>query len=94
MTINEPISPGARLDGGAVLKNVMELFVGPLEHNIPPDEGLLFYAGGRMYMNLSNLLWLASPLLMAWLPHVRGLHPAVAHALERLPVTVNVREVV
>jgi rifampicin phosphotransferase len=26
-----------------------------------PDKGLIFFAGGRMYMNLSNMMWLASP---------------------------------
>jgi AraC-like DNA-binding protein len=33
-------------------------------------------------------------LLAAWLPRVHGLHPAVAHALERFAMTSDVREVV
>ena len=65
MTINEPISPMGLDWMEELYSNVINLFVGPLEHNVAPEEGLMFYAGGRMYMNLSNVMWLASPKKLA-----------------------------
>jgi AraC-like DNA-binding protein len=44
--------------------------------------------------SLERQLDIFESLLVARLPRLRGLHPAVAHALERFPTTADVREVV
>ncbi len=62
MTTNAPISP-MEFDWGAhFLGSVMRDSFG-IEPT--PEDGLVFYAGNRLYMNLSNLFWLSSPARMA-----------------------------
>ena len=64
-TINEPISPMglAWMEEGVV--NMVELFIGRLDLDLTFEEGLWFFAGSRMYQNLSNAMWLAGPKKMA-----------------------------
>ena len=61
MTINAPISPMER--------DWQEDFVGSFLEKfgieLTPEKGLVFFAGGRMYMNLSNMMWLGSPKKMS-----------------------------
>ncbi len=63
LTINKPVSPMG-LDG------MQDLVSGFLEwsfgiHDSTPEQGPVFLTGGRMYMNLSNMMWLASPGAMS-----------------------------
>jgi pyruvate,water dikinase len=44
---------------------LLESWIGPIDHDPALDETLLFFAGGRMYMNMSNILWLSSPKKLA-----------------------------
>ena len=64
-TINAPISPMglAWMEEGVV--SMVELFIGRLDLDLTFEEGLWFFAGSRMYQNLSNAMWLASPKKMA-----------------------------
>jgi len=65
LTINEPISP-LGLDAMEVLfTSVLESRLGPLPGGLDPRRSPFFFAGGRMYANLSQLLWLSSPKSMA-----------------------------
>ena len=61
MTINEPISPMGLDWIEEIFSSIIESLVGPLKHDATPEKSLSFFAGGRMYGNLSNVLWLASP---------------------------------
>jgi pyruvate,water dikinase len=58
MTTNVPFSPMEQEGMEGFLGSFLEEFLGI---DITPEKGLVFFAGGRMYMNLSNLMWLASP---------------------------------
>ena len=62
MTINEPISPMVLDWMEDLLSSFLEDFFGI---DVTPEKGLVFIAGGRMYMNLSNMMWLASPKKMS-----------------------------
>ncbi len=58
LTINAPISPMGLDWMEDLISPVLEELVGT---DVTPEEGLAFAAGGRFYMNLSNMMWLASP---------------------------------
>ena len=58
LTINAPISPMGLDWMEGLISSVLEELVGT---DVIPEEGLFFNAGGRFYMNLSNMMWLASP---------------------------------
>jgi pyruvate,water dikinase len=65
MTINAPISPMGldwMADG---VRSIFEHYVGKTRQTLSMDESFWFFAGGRMYQNLSNMMWLASPQRMA-----------------------------
>ena len=62
MTTNAPMSPMESDWGEAFVSSFLEAFCGI---DSTPENGLVFFAGGRMYMNLSNMMWLASPKKMA-----------------------------
>ena len=57
MTLNAPISPM----GLSWMEDFMTSLFEKIQLNASPMEGLVFAAGGRMYMNLSNVMWLANP---------------------------------
>ncbi|MCH8961840.1 MAG: hypothetical protein IH820_11110, partial [Bacteroidetes bacterium] len=63
-TINAPISPMGLdwMEEGVM--SMVETFVGPVQLDLTFEEGLWFFAGSRMYQNLSNAMWLASPQKM------------------------------
>ena len=62
MTINEPISPMVLDWMEDLLSSFLEDF---FKIELTPEKGLIFIAGGRMYMNFSNMMWLASPKKMS-----------------------------
>ena len=45
--------------------SILESWVGPLKRDVSPKQALFFFAGGRMYINYSNILWFASPAMLA-----------------------------
>ena len=57
MTLNAPISPM----GLSWMEDFMISLFERIQLNAGPMEGLVFAAGGRMYMNLSNVMWFANP---------------------------------
>jgi len=54
MTTNSPISPM----GLSWVEEFYSSILGTFGIDVTLDKGLVFFAGGRMYMNLSNLMWL------------------------------------
>ena len=62
LTINAPISPMGLDWMQGLISPVLEELVGT---DVIPEEGLFFNAGGRFYMNLSNMMWVASPKAMS-----------------------------
>ncbi len=65
LTINAPISPMGLAWMEEAVVSLAETFVGTLNLDLAFEEGLWFFAGGRMYQNLSNVMWLASPQKLA-----------------------------
>ena len=65
MTINAPISPMGLDWMEDTFSSIIERFLGQVQLDLPPREGLWFVTGGRMYMNFSNMMWLASPKTMS-----------------------------
>ena len=61
MTINAPISPMGLDWMEESLYSFIERFVGPVQLDVDAEEGLLYFAGGRMYMDLSNMMWVSTP---------------------------------
>ena len=62
LTINKPISPMGLDWMEDLISPVLEDLVGT---DVNPEKGPVFFAGGRMYMNFSNMMWLASPKKMS-----------------------------
>ena len=62
MTTNVPFSPMVLDWGEDLLSSFLKKFFGI---DVTPEKGLVFFAGGRMYMNFSNMMWLASPKKMS-----------------------------
>lgn len=65
LTINRPISP---LGLDAVERSfaaILESWVGHMEPAAGTEEALHLFAGGRMYLNLSSLMWFSPPAMMA-----------------------------
>ncbi len=62
MTINKPISPMG-LDW---MEDMVSGFLaGSVGIDVNPEKGLVFFAGSRMYINFSNMMWLAIPKKMS-----------------------------
>ena len=61
MTLNAPISPM----GLSWMEDFLIPFFEKIPLNAGPMNGLLFAAGGRMYMNLSNVMWLVNPKVLS-----------------------------
>jgi pyruvate,water dikinase len=57
MTMNAPLSPMELDWGKEYLFSFLEEFFGI---ELTPEKGLVLFAGGRMYINFSNMMWLAS----------------------------------
>ncbi len=82
MTTNAPISPLECDWGTAFLGSVMRDSCG-IEPT--PKDGLVFYAGNRLYMNFSNLFWFSSPAKMAKATEPND--PVMARILEGVDAT-------
>jgi len=65
LTTNKPISPLGLDFMEGMFTAILESWVGPMRRDVAPEDALFFFAGGRMYMNYSNLMWVASPERMA-----------------------------
>lgn len=65
MTMNRPISPLGLDNMNRAFTSIIESWTGPLRWDVTPEHALLVFAGGRMYMNLSDIIWLISPARMA-----------------------------
>lgn len=65
LTINAPISPMGLdwMENG--IGDLAAIAVGSLDFDLAFEQELWFFAGGRMYQNLSNLFWLTSPKRLA-----------------------------
>ena len=61
LTLNEPVSPLGLDWLREIFFALIERFVGPVGRSTALDEALFFTAGGRLYANLSHLLWVQSP---------------------------------
>lgn len=61
LTINAPISPIGQSWMARFSSLLIDAFIGKLNLTLGKGDELWFLAGGRMYMDLSNILWLASP---------------------------------
>lgn len=65
LTTNAPISPLGLDNMETMFSAILESWVGKLNRAASPEEALFFVAGGRMYVNYSNGMWLASPRMLA-----------------------------
>ena len=65
LTINAPISPMGLDWMEANMSSFMGRFGVSLQLEVAPEESFLYFAGSRMYMNLSNMMWLSSPEAMS-----------------------------
>ena len=62
LTINAAISPMGLAWMEYGYSSLFDFLVGrPMKRDVTPEESLLFFAGGRMYLNFSNMIWLANP---------------------------------
>ena len=65
LTINAPISPMGLDWMRTSVGHLVEAFLGSAPAERPVRDALWFFAGGRMYQHLSNVMWLASPKKLA-----------------------------
>jgi pyruvate,water dikinase len=65
LTINATISPMGLSVFRGLFKGLSDLAFGRLDFGSGPEDTLLVFAGGRMYLDLSNVMWLGGPRLMA-----------------------------
>ena len=65
LTINKPISALGLDSMERLFSTIIESWVGSMKQNLTPEESLYNFGGGRMYMNLSNMMWFASPRMIS-----------------------------
>lgn len=65
LTINGPVSPMGQDWLAHTVQQLTARCAGPVDFPLDKPEGLLFIAGGRMYLNLSIVLWMSSPAKLA-----------------------------
>ena len=65
LTINAPISPIGQSWMARFARELVKTYLGELPVKLGPDDQMWFLDGGRMYQDLSNLLWLLSPARLA-----------------------------
>ena len=65
LTINGPISPMGESSMDDLTKALLETYMGESEFDTSPDHGVMFNAGCRPYLNLSEVLWMVSPKRLA-----------------------------
>lgn len=65
MTTNSAISRLGLDNMERMFTSILESWVGPIKRGVSPKKALFLFAGGRMYINYSSILWLASPTALA-----------------------------
>lgn len=65
LTMNRPASSLGLDLVERMFSAIIGSWVGPLEHDVPAGEALHIFSGGRMYMNLSILMWFVTPKMMS-----------------------------
>ncbi|MBA2556076.1 MAG: hypothetical protein H0V12_01820, partial [Chloroflexi bacterium] len=65
LTTNTAISPLGLDNMESLFTGILESRVGPLKRDVSPADAMFFFAGGRMYINYSNVLRLSSPATLA-----------------------------
>ncbi len=65
LTINAPISPMGLDTFRRLFADLTYQVFGRLDLELGADDGLVMMEGGRMYLDLSNAMWLGSPRRMA-----------------------------
>lgn len=65
MTINAPVSPMGQDWLKHTIAHLIRHCAGPVDLPLDRADGWLCIQGGRMYLNLSRVLWLATPLQLA-----------------------------
>lgn len=65
LTTNSPISPLGVDSLKSSFLAILEFWLGPLDTEKSAEDALILFAGGRMYINYSGVLWLASPRTLA-----------------------------
>ncbi len=65
LTINAPISPMGLDTFRRLFSDLADHAFGRLDLDLSDDDGLVMMDGGRMYLDLSNAMWLSSPRRMA-----------------------------
>jgi pyruvate,water dikinase len=61
LTTNAPLSPLGLDNMKSMFSAILESWVGPLDTDPLPENAMFFFAGCRMYVNYSSVMWLASP---------------------------------
>lgn len=82
LTINAPISPMGLDTFRRLFSDLADHAFGPLDLELGADDGLVMMEGGRMYLDLSNAMWLSSPRRMA--RKLKMSDAMVARILERV----------
>lgn len=65
LTINAPISPMGLDTFRRLFSDLTDRALGRLQLDLSDDDALVIMDGGRMYLDLSNAMWLSSPRQMA-----------------------------
>lgn len=65
LTINAPVSPMGQDWLKRMIGRMVAHCAGPVDFALDRPDGWLWIGGGRMYLNLSRMLWLASPSQLA-----------------------------
>ncbi len=65
LTINAPISPMGQSWMEHFAGALVSTYIGRIPVELGDDDRLWFLEGGRMYQDLSNVLWLSTPRLLA-----------------------------
>ncbi len=61
LTINAPLSPMGQSWMQRFATHLVSTYVGDLPRDMGPEDALWFLDGGRMYQDLSNVLWMSTP---------------------------------
>ena len=82
LTINAPISPMGEAWMDDLMRAIAELYIGEAEFETTPESGLIFNAGCRPYLNLSEALCVATPKQLAG--NVSNLNALMAEILRSI----------
>jgi pyruvate,water dikinase len=84
LTINAPISAMGLSVFRGLFEGLSDLAFGRLDIEFGPGDTLIVLDGGRMYLDLSNLMWLGGPRLLARKLEIHD--TALARTLENIDV--------